>query len=102
MDLLPPREIFGRRLRVVREREGLSQRALGVEAGLNPSIASTRINRYEKGVHEPDMATVAALANVLNVDRAYFYCVDDRLAQFLLLFSRLSRKSQTDTLARLL
>jgi transcriptional regulator with XRE-family HTH domain len=50
---------------------------------------STRINRYEKGVHEPDMATVARLATALKVPTAYLLAEDERLARMILAFDQL-------------
>ncbi|WP_366931802.1 hypothetical protein [Paraburkholderia xenovorans] len=38
--------VFGGRLKEARLRAGLSQKKLGIVAGLDPSVASTRINRY--------------------------------------------------------
>lgn len=35
--------------------------------GLPDEVASTRINRYERGVHLPDMPTAKALAEALGV-----------------------------------
>ena len=53
-------------------------------------MASTRINRYEQGIHEPDMATVARLADALGVPTAYLFTDDDRLARMILAFEQLS------------
>lgn len=68
-------------------------------AGLDQFVASTRINRYEKGIHEADVQTAARLAQALNVPLAYLYCGDERLARAILAFSRLSREKQ-DALLR--
>ena len=73
--------IFSRRLRQAREERGLSQRALGIEAGLDEFVASTRVNRYETGVHQPDLQTLQRLAAVLGLPVAYFYAEDDELAR---------------------
>jgi transcriptional regulator with XRE-family HTH domain len=84
------RLVFQRRLGEARFKSGLSQKQLGIQAGLDPSVASTRINRYELGVHEPDMATVQRLAETLSVPTAYLFADDDRLARMILVFSKLS------------
>jgi transcriptional regulator with XRE-family HTH domain len=55
-------------------------------AGLEESSSSARISRYESGVHEPPSSFAEALATVLNVPAAYFYCADDRLAEVILLY----------------
>ncbi len=75
--------IFSRRLRQAREERGLSQRALGIEAGLDEFVASTRVNRYETGVHQPDLQTLKQLAKVLGLPVAYFYAEDDGLARLI-------------------
>ena len=75
--------IFSRRLRQAREERGLSQRALGIEAGLDEFVASTRVNRYETGVHQPDLRTLKQLAKVLGLPVAYFYAEDDGLARLI-------------------
>lgn len=68
------------RLKEARERAGLSQRELGLRAGMDPGSASARVNQYERGRHTPDFGTLASIAQVLNVPVAYFYAVEDGLA----------------------
>lgn len=75
--------VYSRRLREAREAHGISQRALGIEAGLDTAVASTRVNRYETGVHQPDLDTLSELAAVLGLPVAYFYAEDDDLAQLI-------------------
>src|SRR5690606_40203194 len=75
--------VYSRRLREAREAYGVSQRNLGIEAGLDDFVASTRINRYETGVHQPDLQTLQRLAAVLGLPVAYFYAEDDELAQLI-------------------
>ena len=84
------RQVFQRRLQEARLRRELSQKELGIKAGLDPFVASTRINRYELGVHEPDMATIQRLADTLSVPTAYLFADDDRLARMILAFDKLS------------
>ncbi len=58
---------------------------LGIEAGIDPFVASARINRYELGKHKPDLLTVRKLAEVLKVPMAFFYSdTDDEVAELLL------------------
>lgn len=73
---------------------GLSQKTLGIRAELDPSVASTRINRYEQGVHAPDPVTTAKLAKVLDLPVAYFYAHNDRLARMIKLFDALGAAEQ--------
>jgi len=92
--LQEPSSTFGRRLQQARQAIGLSQRDLGIRAELDPFVASTRINRYERGIHEPDAATAKKLAKVLDVPLAYFYADNERLARMIKMFSGLSVAEQ--------
>ncbi|EEO28194.1 helix-turn-helix domain-containing protein [Oxalobacter paraformigenes] len=92
------RSVFSLRLKEAREKAGISQRRLGIEAGMDEFVASTRVNRYEKGIHEPDEATAVKLAQVLNIPLAYFYADDDRLAEVILLFSCLPERDKQEYL----
>lgn len=79
--------VYSRRLREAREARGISQRTLGIEAGLDEFVASTRVNRYETGVHQPDLQTLQKLASVLDCPLAYFYAEEDELATLILDFA---------------
>ncbi len=83
--------MYSRRLREAREAYGISQRALGIEAGLDEFVASTRVNRYETGVHQPDLQTLQRLAVILKLPVAYFYAEDDELAQLIANFKGRSK-----------
>jgi transcriptional regulator with XRE-family HTH domain len=82
--------IIAKRLRAARVAAALSQRELGVRAGLDPSVASPRINQYEQAKHLPDPLTLERLGTVLNCPLPYFYAVDDDLAILVLAFHRSS------------
>jgi len=69
---------------------GLSQKALGISAGIDEFSASPRINQYERGKHTPDFSMLKKLAEALNVPTAYFYADDDWLAGAILKLDRLS------------
>lgn len=71
---------IAKRLREARERVGLSQRRLGILAGLDETVASPRINQYERGAHEPSYQTVKQLAKPLGMPAAFFFVEDDELA----------------------
>ncbi|EEJ3242128.1 helix-turn-helix transcriptional regulator [Salmonella enterica] len=86
------RDIFCKRLKEARLAAGLSQKKLGIAAGIDEFVASTRINRYEKGVHEADIHTAQKLAQTLNVPLAYFYVENDQLATIVMNFDKLSEK----------
>jgi len=91
-------EIFCQRLKQARLASGYSQKHLGIAAGIDEFVASARINRYEKGVHEPGMETVYKLAEVLGVPLAYFYTEDDDLAELMLAYLSLSDAERADVL----
>lgn len=85
-----------RRLLEARQRAGLSQARLGELAGLDPSVASARINQYERGVHEPKFQMAAMLARCLAVPAAFLYCEDDDIAAALLGLARLNSPARAD------
>lgn len=89
-----PSSIFSKRLRQARQDAGLSQKDLGILAGLDPFVASTRINRYEQDVHAPDQATARRLAKALGVPLAYLYADNERLARMIRAFSALDATEQ--------
>lgn len=80
--------VYSRRLREAREARDISQRNLGIKSGLDEFVASTRINRYEKGVHQPALQIQQKLAKALDLPLAYFYAEDDELAQLISDFAR--------------
>lgn len=76
-------EIFVKRLKEARKRKKLTQEKLGLAIGLDEFVASTRINRYEKGHHQPDFLTLALISQALDVPPAYFLA-DDELAELII------------------
>ncbi|PIF77508.1 helix-turn-helix protein [Variovorax sp. 54] len=92
------KQIWGDRLKQARLAADLSQKRLGIEAGIDPFVASTRINRYEVGVHEPDYLTARNLAKVLKVPAAFLYAAEDDVAD--LLFRYGHAKSSTRSAIR--
>ena len=98
---MPKREAtatFAARLKTARMALGLSQMELGVRMGLG-DVASTRINRYERGVHAPDLDTAKSMAEQLGVPLAYLLADNDRLANAILGFAQLSVADQDQILA---
>lgn len=83
--------IVAKRLKEARLRTGISQKQLGIKAGIDEFSASARINQYERGKHMPDLQTVTRLAAVMRVPAPYFYCEDAELAELILKFSALGR-----------
>lgn len=90
--------VFAIRLAQARERAGLSQKQLGILAGLDPSVASPRINQYERGRHEPQLKTAKQLAEVLGIPPAFLYTDDALLAELLLRWNDLSLKTKKQVL----
>lgn len=93
--------IISRRLREARLEKGLSQKKLGIEAGIDEFSSSPRMNQYERGKHIPDISTIARIAKVLDVPTAYFFAEDDDLADCIKYFSRLSKAEKETVLKQL-
>lgn len=87
-------ELFGRRLKELRLANGISQKQLGIQAGIDQFVASTRINRYEKAVHQADYSIAEKLADVLLAPTSYFYTDDDALAEIILSYHRSNPKQR--------
>ncbi|RLR18460.1 XRE family transcriptional regulator [Sodalis-like symbiont of Bactericera trigonica] len=84
-------DVFSRRLKQALQAKGLSQKQWGIAAGIDEFVASTRINRYEKGVHEANIQIAQHLATVLELPLAYLYTEDDELAELMLIFLVLAK-----------
>lgn len=87
-------QVFQSRMKETRLKRGLSQRELGALAGLDPFVASARVNRYEVGVHMPDLVTAGRLAAALEVPLPYLFAADERLARAILAFDKLSARQK--------
>ena len=93
--------IFCKRLKEARLAVGLSQKKLGMAIGLDEFVASTRVNRYELGVHKVDLVMAKKFAQVLEVPLAYFYCEDDSLAELVRRFEMLGDKAKSEVMESL-
>lgn len=82
------RVVFCLRLKQARLQKGLSQKELGKLAGIDEFVASTRINRYEQGIHEASLDTAGRLAEALEIPLAYLYAEDDKLAEMILKYKK--------------
>ncbi|WP_035061664.1 helix-turn-helix domain-containing protein [Andreprevotia chitinilytica] len=91
--------VLAKRLKEARLRAGLSQERLGIDAGLDEMSASTRMNRYELGKRIPDPELVETFGAVLGVPAAYFYAVEDEVAELLLGFHALRVEHRKQVLA---
>jgi len=83
--------IVAKRLKEARLNAGISQKQLGIKAGIDEFSASARINQYERGKHTPDLLTLTRLAAVMKVPAPYFYCQDAELAEVIVKFSALGK-----------
>lgn len=90
--------VLFKRLKEARLRVGLSQAQVGINAGMDASVASTRINQYERDVHVPGFAVAEQLAKVVKVPVAYFYAVDDQLAAWILAYAKIPASSRRSIL----
>ena len=77
IEVINLQEIFTRRFKEARKAKKLTQEKLGLAIGLDEFVASTRINRYEKGNHQPDLNTLQKIAEVLEVPPAFFFSDDE-------------------------
>lgn len=78
-----------KRLKEARKAVNLSQKKLGIAAGMDEFSASPRINQYETGKHTPDFLTLSRIASTLLVPTAYFYAETDELAWLIKGFNQL-------------
>jgi len=80
--------VFAQRMKLKRIERGLSQKQLGIASGLDAGVASTRINRYETGVHSPDYLTAQRIAQALDTALPSLYSDDDRMAWLIDAYAR--------------
>lgn len=90
-----------KRLQEARVRIGISQKALGVLAGIDEFSASARMNQYEKGKHAPDYAMSKRLAAVLRVPCSYFYEENDDMADMMLLYFSLNESCRQEVIKKI-
>jgi transcriptional regulator with XRE-family HTH domain len=83
-----------KRLKEARKAAKLSQKKLGIAAGMDEFSASARLNHYEKGRHTPDYSMLKRIANVLKLPVAYFYAESDELAQWIQLFNKIKKSKR--------
>ena len=82
------------RLRAARIQKGISQKQLGILAGMDKFSASPRINQYERNKHVPDFRTAQRLAETLDIPVTFLYADDDDLAELILLWSKISKRKK--------
>lgn len=87
---------FTQRLKDARKRKGLSQKDLGIAAGIDEFSSSARMNQYEKGTHTPDLTTVENIAKVLEIPTAYLFTIEDDLAELILWYAQLDEEKKEE------
>lgn len=92
---------IAKRLRQARLKAGLSQKELGIAAGIDEFSASPRINQYERGKHTPDFTMAERLAEALGVPTPFLYSSKEDLAELILLFEKLPAREKRRMLNQL-
>ena len=85
-----------KRLNEAMTRAGVSQKTLGIRCGIDPSVASSRINHYCTGRHVPNFTLLLKAAAVLKVPVSYFYTPDNDLARMLASYQALSVRTRKE------
>lgn len=89
-----------KRLKEARLAVKLSQKQLGIAAGMDQFSASARMNHYETGRHTPDYSTLKRIATVLQLPVAYFFAEEDELAMVIKLFNKLKKEEKSSLLGQ--
>ncbi len=89
------------RLKEARLAANLSQKKLGIAAGMDQFSASARMNHYEMGRHTPDYSTLKRIATVLSLPVAYFYAESEELAACIKMYHQLNVAQKNWILAEL-
>jgi len=89
------------RLKEARLTAGLTQRQLGILAGIDEENASAKMNQYEQGVHIPKYARLKDLADALGVPAAYFYAEEKELAKLLYRYGKMSQSEKKKMMRKL-
>lgn len=86
--------MISKRLKEARLRAKMTQEKLGVMAGIEEATAYSRLSHYENGTHKPNFELVCEFAKVLDVPECYFYIVDDKFAEDVLMLYAKHKNSQ--------
>jgi transcriptional regulator with XRE-family HTH domain len=77
-----------KRIKEARLAANLTQKKLGMMAGMSQGAASGRMNHYEKGRHAPEFETLCGIAKALKLPLPYFYADSDELAEWIKSFKK--------------
>jgi len=95
---LPNITPISKRIKEARLIVGISQKQLGMAAGIKKLSASADINQYENGKCIPSFLILKKIAKTISVPVAYFYAEDNMLAKFLFLYGKINKKSRKQIL----
>lgn len=84
-----------KRLKEARLAAKISQKKLGIAAGMDEFSASSRMNHYELGRHTPDYPTLKRIADVLKISPAYFYADNDQVAAIIKILGQLNGEQRS-------
>lgn len=90
-----------KRLKEARNAAGLSQKALGIAAGIDEFSASARMNQYETGKHIPDYSVLKQISKVLKISPAYFYAENEEIAEIIRLLNNMSQKQRKNVINKI-
>ncbi len=90
-----------KRLKEARLLANISQKKLGIAAGMDEFSASARMNHYEKGRHTPDFSMLKRIAKILKLPVAYFYAESDELAKLIKWYSHMKKPEKIAFLKKL-
>lgn len=85
-----------KRLNEAMGRRGISQKNLGIRCGIDPSVASSRVNHYCTGRHVPNFSLLEKMATALKMPVAFFYTPDDEIAKLLANYNSLPARSRKE------
>jgi transcriptional regulator with XRE-family HTH domain len=80
---------IAKRLREARLAFGISQKKLGILAGIDEHSASARMNQYEMGKHIPNFLTLQHIGNALGYPVSFFSSEDDLIAEVIHVIGKL-------------
>src|SRR5262245_30117100 len=91
--------VVAQRLKEARVKAGISQKRLGILAGIDEVSETAPINQHERRKHSPEFSTVERMAKILGIPTPFFYSRDENLAKWILRYSKkaASRGIKRDT-----
>lgn len=88
------KHLLANRLKQARLKVGISQKQLGIKAGIDEFSANARMNQYETGKHVPDLVTLKQISKILKVPLAYFYAEEQDLVELPMLYDQMSQANR--------